>query len=87
MIRKRSKRIIKFKTIQNSNPTTDGIIQMLLELHQLGAVTAALQSLFHASCLTVNNFFLTLNPNLPLMQFHAIPLGPCHCHQGDFIQQ
>ena len=63
------------RTTQNSNPTSESDIQMLLELRQLGAVPSALGSPFHAHCPLVQHLFLTPSC-LSLTQLHAIPLGP-----------
>jgi len=61
-------------------PCVESIVQTLLELQQLGAVTTALRSLFHAHHPLVKNLFLTSNLTLP----EAAPccsLGSCCCHQ------
>ena len=47
------------RTTKTSDHTSESIVQMLLELQQLGAMTAALRSLFQSLCtLLVKNFFL-----------------------------
>ena len=44
---------------------SEGIVQMLLELWQLGVILSALGSLFLVQCPLVKNLFLTLNLTLP----------------------
>jgi len=50
---------------------SESVVRMLLEFWQLGAVTSALNNLFHAHHPLVKSFFLIYN--LPL---HAVPSGP-----------
>ena len=45
--------------MQNSNPMSESVVQMLLELWQLRATITALDSQFHAHCPLVQNLFLT----------------------------
>lgn len=44
---------------------SESIIQMLLDLQQLGALPTALSSLFHAHCSVGQSPFLTLSQTLP----------------------
>ena len=53
------------RTTQNSNHMSESLVQTLLELWQLGAVTTALGSLFHAHHHQVKNLFLI--PNMKLI--------------------
>ena len=52
------------RTTQNSNPMSERIVQMLLELRLLGARITALRSLFYAHHCSVKNLFLVPNLNL-----------------------
>ena len=65
---------------QNSHPTSESTVQMLLELRQLGAVSTAQGSLFHAHCLLLQT--LSLTPScLSLDTAPCRSLGPCRCHR------
>jgi len=52
-------------TIQKSTPVSESIVQILLELQLLGAVTAARSSPFHAHQPLIKNLFLISNLTLP----------------------
>ena len=52
-------------TTQNSNPLSESTVQLLLEFQQLGAVTTALGSLFHAHLLSGEEPFLKTHLSLP----------------------
>jgi len=52
----------------------ESVVQMHLELQQLGPVPTALRSLFHAHCLLVKDLFQTLSLTLPT-QLHDVPSG------------
>lgn len=59
-----------------SKRTTECIVKVLLEIWWLSAVTTVLGILCHAHHPLVENLFLIPPLSSPLMQLHAVPLGP-----------
>ena len=55
---------------------SESAVQMLLELQQLGAVPTALGRLFQTPPSSGEEPFPNTQPDPPLTQLHAVPLGP-----------
>lgn len=60
-------------TIQNSNPVSESVVQMLLKLQQIEAVPTAPGSLFRAHRPLVQHLFLMCHLNLPYCSFMPFP--------------
>jgi len=68
------------RIVQNSNPMSESAVQMLLELHQLGAMPTALGSPFHVQRPLVQTLCPTPScPSSGTAPCHS--LGPRHCHR------
>ena len=72
------------RSTQISNSMIESVVQMPLELQQLGAVPAALGSLFHAHHPLVQSLFLIpLWPSRGAAPCHSFELYHCHQREAD----